>query len=66
MALRLEDTYSIASWLGGQEALLDHIYTLPEIFARIDAVTPVDLMQLATRLFTDDWLRLAIVGPHKS
>ncbi|MGO8950229.1 MAG: M16 family metallopeptidase [Ktedonobacterales bacterium] len=66
MALRLEDTHSIASWLGGQEALLDEIYSLEDIFARIDAVTQQDLVHLATRLFQDDWLRLAIIGPHKS
>jgi predicted Zn-dependent peptidase len=31
----------------------------------IDAVTPEDIQQLANRLFTDDWLRLAVIGPHK-
>jgi predicted Zn-dependent peptidase len=66
MSLRLEDTHSIASWLGGQEALLNEIYSLDEIFARIDAVTRADLQRLARQLFQEDWLRLAIVGPHKS
>jgi predicted Zn-dependent peptidase len=66
MSLRLEDTHSIASWLGGQEALLDEIHSLEDIFARIDAVTRADLQQLAMRLFQEKWLRLAVVGPHKS
>jgi predicted Zn-dependent peptidase len=66
MSLRLEDTHSIASWLGGQEALLDEIHSLEEIFARIDAVTGADLQRLARRLFQEEWLRLAVVGPHKS
>jgi predicted Zn-dependent peptidase len=65
MALRLEDSHSIASWLGGQEALLDRVYELQEVFALIDAVTPKDIQQLADKLFTDDWLRLAVIGPHK-
>lgn len=65
MSLRLEDTHSIASWLGGQEALLGQIYELEDIFSRIDAVTQKDLQQLAEKLFDDDWLRLAIIGPHK-
>jgi predicted Zn-dependent peptidase len=65
MALRLEDSHSIASWLGGQEALLDTVLELQEVFALIDAVTAQEIQQLAERLFTDDWLRLAVIGPHK-
>ncbi len=65
MALRLEDTHSIASWLGGQEALLDEVLELDEIMRRIDAVTSDDLRQLAQQIFRDEWLRLAIIGPHK-
>jgi predicted Zn-dependent peptidase len=65
MALRLEDSHSIASWLGGQEALLGTILELDEIFARIDEVTSPRVQQLAQRLFTTDWLRLAVIGPHR-
>jgi predicted Zn-dependent peptidase len=65
MALRLEDSHSIASWLGGQEALLGTILELDEIFARIDAVTQQDVQRLAQRLFNTEWLRLAVIGPHR-
>jgi predicted Zn-dependent peptidase len=65
MALRLEDSHSIASWLGGQEALLDRVFELQEVFALIDGVTGQDVQHLADKLFTDDWLRLAVIGPHK-
>src|SRR5215469_9362679 len=65
MALRLEDSHSIASWLGGQEALLGKILELDEIFARIDAVTQQDVQKLAQKLFQTEWLRLAIIGPHR-
>jgi predicted Zn-dependent peptidase len=65
MALRLEDTHSVAAWLGGQEALLQEVRTLDEISERIDAVSTDDIQRLAGRIFVDDWLRLAIIGPHR-
>jgi predicted Zn-dependent peptidase len=64
MALRLEDTHSVASWLGGQEALRGQVLELDAALARFDAVTAADLQRLATDLFRDEWLRLAIIGPH--
>lgn len=65
MALRLEDTHSVASWLGGQEALLDEVRELDEALERVDAVCRDDIHRLAQALFVDDALRLAIIGPHK-
>ncbi|MFI5274041.1 MAG: M16 family metallopeptidase [Ktedonobacterales bacterium] len=65
MALRLEDTSSVASWLGGQEALLNEIHELDETMARLDAVTVEDIQHVARALFTDEWLRLAVIGPNK-
>jgi predicted Zn-dependent peptidase len=66
MALRLEDTHSVASWLGGQEALLDEVRELDEALERVDAVSRDDIHRLARALFVDDALRLAIIGPHKA
>jgi predicted Zn-dependent peptidase len=65
MALRLEDTHSVAAWLGGQELLRGHIQTLDEVLARFDAVTAEDVRRVAGRLFRGDRLRLALIGPHK-
>lgn len=65
MALRLEDTHSVASWLGGQELLRGHIQSLDEVMARFDAVTGEDVQRVASDLFRGDWLRLALIGPHK-
>lgn len=65
MALRLEDTHSVASWLGGQEALLDEVRELDEALERVDAVSRDDIQRLAQSLFTEDSLRLAVIGPHK-
>jgi predicted Zn-dependent peptidase len=64
MALRLEDTYSVASWLGGQEALRGKVMDLDEAMARIDAVTSADIRRVAHDLFQEEWLRLALIGPH--
>lgn len=66
MALRLEDTHSVASWLGGQEALLDEVRELDEALERVDAVSRDDIYRLARALFVDDALRLAVIGPHKA
>ena len=65
MALRLEDTHSIASWLGGQELLRGRVLTLDDVMARFDAVTAEDIQRIATNLFHSEWLRLALIGPHK-
>lgn len=65
MALGLEDTFSVASWLGGQELMLGTIHDLDEVLAKLDAVTVEDIQQLARRLLREEWLRLAVIGPHK-
>lgn len=65
LALRLEDTSSVASWLGVQETLIGEVRELDETLARFDAVTAEDIQRLARTLFTDEQLRLAIIGPHK-
>jgi len=65
MALRLEDTHSVASWLGGQEALLREVRELDETLARIETVRVEDVQRLARRLFAEEWLRLAVIGPQK-
>ena len=66
LALRLEDTGSIAGWLGGQEALLGEIRELDETMAYYDAVTAEDIQRVARTIFTDASLRLAVIGPNKS
>jgi predicted Zn-dependent peptidase len=65
MALRLEDTHSVASWLGSQEALLGEVRVLDEVMARLDAVSARDIQRLAQTLFRDASLRMALIGPHK-
>ncbi len=66
LALGLEDTFSVAAWYGAQEALLGHIEELDEVLAKLDAVTAEDVQRVAGRIFREEWLRLAVIGPHRS
>jgi predicted Zn-dependent peptidase len=61
--LRMEDSRSVAGWMGGQEILTGKIFTVDDVIAIVDAVTANDLRMLAEELLVGDKLRLAVVGP---
>jgi predicted Zn-dependent peptidase len=63
MALRLEDSRHVASWLGGQEILTGEVLTPEDVIRRIEAVTLEDMIGLAEELIATDKLRLSVVGP---
>jgi predicted Zn-dependent peptidase len=63
LELRLEETRAMASFLGRQEALHERVMTLDEVIEALRAVTADDVQALAARLFRDDHLCAAIVGP---
>lgn len=63
LLLRMEDSRSVAGWIGGQELLTGRILTVDEVTAIIDRITAEELQQLACELLTGEKLRLAIVGP---
>lgn len=62
--LRMEDTRSVAGWIGSQELLLDHVLTVDEVVARIDAVTRDDLVRVGRELLRPERAALAVVGPY--
>ena len=64
LLLRMEDSRAVASWMGSQELLQDQLCSVEEIVGRLQAVTPADISELATRLFQQEQLRLAVVGPQ--
>lgn len=66
LVLALENTYSISSWLGTQEILLDRIYDVEEIIKMIDNVTLNDVMRVANELISSRKLNVAMVGPLES
>ncbi len=61
--LRMEDTRSVAGWLGSQELLLGEILTVDEVVARIDAVTRDDLLRVGRQFLQPGLATLAAVGP---
>lgn len=64
--LRLEDTRSIAGWLGGQLLMLGEIMSVDEVIANIDRVTVDDVRRLAHRLFVEQPLHASVIGPYTS
>ena len=64
LLLRMEDSRAVASWMGSQQLLQDQLCPVEEIVGRLNAVTPADISALAARLFQQEQLRLAVVGPQ--
>lgn len=65
LELRMDDTRHLASWLGGQEALHDRVFTLDEALAAVEAVTPQDIARVGADLIRDEGLRMAVVAPGR-
>ncbi len=63
LLLRMEDSRSVAGWMGGQEILTNRILSVEQIVSIIDAIAAEELRQLAQELLVDSQLRLAVVGP---
>ena len=64
LELRLEESRSMASFLGSQEALHDRVMTMDEVMDALRAVTADDIQALAGRLFRDEVLCGAVIGPN--
>jgi len=65
LLLQMESTNSVATWYGGQEALMGRIEDIDETVAEIDAVTADDIRRVARELFSQA-LQLAVIGPFRS
>ena len=66
LVLRMEDTRSVAAWLGAQELLHDQVITVEQVLAKVDAITPEDVQKVARSLLVTEKLSMAIVGPFRS
>jgi predicted Zn-dependent peptidase len=64
LLMGLEDSRSVASWVGSQELTYGEIKTPEEVMERIEAVTRDDVQELADELFQTDKLSLALIGPY--
>ncbi len=63
LLLRMEDSRSVAGWMGGQEILTGRILSVEQVVSIIDAITTEELRQLTQELLVGSHLRLAVVGP---
>ena len=66
LLLRMEDSRSVAGWVGGQEILSGRIMDVEEVVAIIEKVTAEEMCAVAKELLIGDKLRLSVVGPVKS
>jgi predicted Zn-dependent peptidase len=64
LELRLEESRAMASFLGTQEALHDRVMTMDEVIEALRTVTADDIQALAGRLFRDEVLCAAVIGPN--
>jgi predicted Zn-dependent peptidase len=64
LLMGLEDSRSVASWIGSQEATYGEIKTPEEIMELIDAVTVEDVQAVATELLRTDRLSMTLIGPY--
>ncbi len=65
LLLQMENSFAVASWLGGQEILEDRVLTMDEVLAAIDAITVEDIQRVAGERFREESLNLAVVGPFQ-
>jgi predicted Zn-dependent peptidase len=63
LLLRMEDTRSVAGWLGGQQLLLGEILTVDQVVSIVDSIRAEDLLRVAQETFVPEKLSLAVVGP---
>ncbi len=65
LELRMEETGSVAGWLGSGEILLPRILSVAEVVERLDAVTAEDIQRVAQRFMAPDQARMAMLGPFR-
>ena len=65
MKLSLESSDDIANFYGGQELLKNEVRLAEEKADEIRKVTAIQIKDLANKIFRDDVLNLALIGPFK-
>ncbi len=62
--LGLEDTMSVARWVGDSLTTIGEIQDVEDVVARLRSTTPDDLQRVAKRLFVDNPISAALTGPQ--
>jgi predicted Zn-dependent peptidase len=65
LLLQMEDSFSVAAWVGRQEVLSPEVLTVDDVIEATDAVTAADIQRVAQDLFLGERLNLAVVGPFE-
>lgn len=65
LTIELESSDALANFFGLQEILTGKTLTLEQIFAKIDAVTSKDILQVSRDILKTEKLKLAMIGPFK-
>ncbi|MGC4107779.1 MAG: pitrilysin family protein [Thermomicrobiales bacterium] len=65
LLMGLEDSRSVASWIGSQEATYGEIKTPEEVMELIDSVTVEDVQSLASDLIREELMSLSLIGPYE-
>jgi predicted Zn-dependent peptidase len=66
MLMRMEDSRSVAMWMGAQETLTGSVRTVDEVVERLDGISTSDVERVAGELVQEPKLNLAVVGPYRS
>jgi predicted Zn-dependent peptidase len=61
----MEDTMSLMLWLGEKVAAGEEELDVKDIMKRIEAVTKDDILRVASGIFRNDNMNLAVIGPVK-
>lgn len=65
LALALEDTLDHMFWIGESIVTLDKTYSLADIVEEVNRVNPSDIREVASLVFKEEKLNLALIGPLK-
>jgi len=65
LTLSMEDSESVANFLGTQFVLKDDVKSLNEYFALIESVTISDIVEVAKELFVPEKISMALIGPFE-
>ncbi len=66
LLMGLEDSRSVASWIGSQEATYGEIKSPEDVMELIDAVTIEDVQEVAAEILRSDRLNLTLIGPYNN
>lgn len=66
LKLALENSSSMASFVGKQELFYNEVMSPSEILQKYEEVTAEDVMRVANEVFSDDRLSMAVIGPYKN